>query len=110
MKQLATYSDCYEAGLWSEPDSVVDKLTAEYTVRTAELLLSPHVVTPREIELWTACVGPVWKQDMETMKAAVAEWYSRMEREGLFPEGPQGMNTFLWPTSDLSSQDNQDDA
>jgi hypothetical protein len=40
-------------------------------------------------------VGPVWKTDLNWMKRAVANWYEAMQREGLRPEGENGMEKFL---------------
>jgi AbiV family abortive infection protein len=109
LKQLATYTDCYMDGIWSEPILVVEKETVEYMIGTAEILLSTHEVTTREVELWITHVGPVWKHDMETMKKAVADWYAIMQSEGLFDDEKGDINAFLWPAPAVENEAKEDD-
>lgn len=96
VKQLGFYTDCLgNKGHWSIPDEVVDGELANQLVATAELLSSASSTSEREIELWVEHVGPVWKKDMNWMKRAVANWYEAMQREGLKPDGENGMEKFL---------------
>lgn len=96
IKQLGFYTDCLgNKGHWSIPDEVIDGELAGQLVSTAELLSSVSPTSEREIELWVEHVGPVWKKDMNWMKRAVANWYEAMQREGLQPDGENGMEKFL---------------
>lgn len=96
VKQLGFYTDCLgDKGHWSIPDEVIDGELADQLVSTAELLSSVSPTSEREIELWVEHVGPVWKQDLNWMKRAVASWYEAMQREGLKPDGESGIEKFL---------------
>lgn len=96
IKQLGFYTDCLgNKGNWSIPDEVIDSKLAEELVTTANLLASRPPTSEREIELWVKHVGSVWKKDLNWMKSAVANWYEAMQREGLAPDGENGMKTFL---------------
>lgn len=97
VKQLGFYTDCLgNKGHWSIPEEVVDGELTNQLVATAELLSSVSPTSEREIELWVEHVGPVWKKDLNWMKRAVANWYEAMQREGLKPEGANGMEKFLY--------------
>ncbi|MGM0985306.1 MAG: AbiV family abortive infection protein, partial [Pseudomonadota bacterium] len=102
LKQLGFYTDCLGSiGHWSIPEEVIDdKLTAQL-VATAELFSSASPTSEREVELWVEHVGPVWKKDMKWMKRAVANWYQAMQREGLKPDGDNGMEQFIYEGIDL---------
>lgn len=96
VKQLGFYTDCLgEEGHWSVPDEVIDGRLASQLVSTAQLLSSASPTSSREVELWVEHVGPAWKRDLNWMKRAVANWYHAMQREGLKPEGENGMEKFL---------------
>jgi len=96
IKQLGFYTDCLgDKGHWSIPEEVVDGELADQLVASAELLCSASPTSEREIELWVEHVGPVWKKDLNSMKRAVANWYEAMQREGLKPDGENGMEEFL---------------
>lgn len=96
VKQLGFYTDCLgNKGHWSIPEEVIDGELADQLVSTADLLSSASSTSEREIELWVEHVGPVWKKDLNWMKRAVANWYQAMRREGLKPEGENGMEEFL---------------
>lgn len=96
VKQVGFYTDCLGSkGHWSIPDEVIDGELAGHLVSTAKLLSSVTPTSEREIELWVEHVGPVWKKDMNWMKCAVESWYKSMQREGLEPDGENGMEKFL---------------
>ncbi|ROQ18676.1 AbiV family abortive infection protein [Marinimicrobium koreense] len=96
IKQLGFYTDCLGSkGHWSIPDKVIDGELAEQLVATAELLSSASPTSEREVELWVEQVGPFWKKELSWMKSAVANWYEAMQREGLKPDGKNGMEKFL---------------
>jgi AbiV family abortive infection protein len=66
LKQLALYTDCYESGRWSEPESFfldTDSGFVEMLVQTAELLAKSEEITVREMELWVEHLKPVWLTD-----------------------------------------------
>lgn len=96
VKQVGFYTDCLGSkGHWSIPDEVIDGELAGHLVSTAKLLSSVTPTSEREIELWVEHVGPVWRKNMNWMRYAVASWYESMQREGLEPDGENGMEKFL---------------
>lgn len=97
IKQLGFYTDCLGSKAhWSIPDEVIDRELAAQLVSSAECLSSTSPTSEREIELWAEYVGPVWKKDLSWMKRAVANWYQAMQREGLTPDGKNGMEKFIY--------------
>ena len=65
-------------------------------VSTARLLIrKKSKITEKEIELWIKHVGPVWKKDLELMKAGLICFYTAMINEGLFNGNLEEVQEFL---------------
>lgn len=105
LKQMALYTDCLGQGHWSIPDEVIDENLARSIVQVAELLVPNREITEREIELWILHMKPVWKERMELMEAAVAEWHRQMCAEGLSDDDPDAMENFILWGLDSSRDD-----
>jgi AbiV family abortive infection protein len=95
VKQLALYSDCLGDAHWSEPQEVIDESLARSMVLGASLLSKAKDVTPREIELWVAHVGPHLHGNREQAERGLEIWYAEMQRHGLAPEGRNAMAKFI---------------
>ena len=95
VKQLALYSDCLGDAHWSEPQEVIDEPLARSLVFAASLLAKAKEVTPREIELWVAHVGPKLHGNRELAERGLETWYAEMQRLGLAPEGRNAMAQFV---------------
>ena len=87
VKQIAFYTDCYRAGLWSIPKTVIDLKLATNLVKTARVFAgNAAVTTPREMELWVRHLSPM-PVGVDAMKQALLAWHSEMLREGLMKPG-----------------------
>ena len=60
VKQIGLYSDCLGNTQWSEPEKVIDRSLAQSLVQIADLFATKEGVTPKEIELWIAHLGPAY--------------------------------------------------
>lgn len=84
LKQISIYSDCLGKAHWSIPSEVIDEKLATQIVALAKALIgNKEEITEKEIEIWIKHVGPVWKHDMELMKAAVKNYFIEMHDQGL---------------------------
>ena len=107
LKQMATYSNCIDDSVWAVPEDVIDEEVAKKYVMTADILLPKGRISRREIELWIQHVGPVWRLDLDSMKAAVVDWHEAMQAEGLVDRNRSEMGRFIWP--ELFDPDNTAD-
>lgn len=99
VKQIGFYSDCLGNAHWSEPDKVIDKRLAELMVNIADLFATKEAVTPEEMELWIAHLGPAYEAPLETMKRALLNWYRAMNEAGLLKEDDTVVKEFVMGTS-----------
>jgi AbiV family abortive infection protein len=83
VKQIAIYTDCLGKAHWSEPENVIDEDLATSLAKTARHLVSKREFTPREIELWVKHMRPVWKGNLNAMKAALTRWAEEMSISGM---------------------------
>jgi AbiV family abortive infection protein len=96
LKQISIYTDCLGKANWSIPNSVISRDLAERIVSTArQIIRKKSEVTEKEIELWIKHVGPVWKKDLELMKAGLIIFYTAMINEGLFKGNLEEVQEFL---------------
>lgn len=95
LKQLGFYSDCLGKAHWSRPIEAIDAELAKGIVTVAKVLLREKVLSEREIELWATIVGPVYNNDMLSMKMAVMKWFETMVSEGLLEEKEIKFSDFL---------------
>jgi len=77
LKQFAFYSDCFEGGVWSEPENFVDEVMARFVIRTAKSLTKQYSFSEREVELWVEHVGA------DKTPEGVKTFWEAMIREGL---------------------------
>ena len=98
VKQIGFYSDCLGNTHWSEPDKVIDKRLAQMLVKIADVFATKEAVTPEEIELWVAHLGPAYGAPLETMKAALLNWYRAMNEAGLLNEDDIAVREFVMGT------------
>lgn len=94
-KQLGFYTDCLGVGHWVVPAEVIDEHLAQMLVGVADVLAKNNDVSEREIQLWIEYVGPVWKKDSTSMRAALVNWYAAMQAAELAPEGKNEMELFI---------------
>ena len=95
LKQIGFYSDCLGNTHWSEPEKVIDKRLAQMLVKMADLFATKESVTPEEIELWIVHLGPAYGAPLETMKAALLNWYCAMNEVGLLNEDDMVVREFV---------------
>jgi AbiV family abortive infection protein len=99
VKQIALYVDCHGEGHWSEPDVVIDEVTAAAIVRISGVMLPKTDVTLREIELWIEHLGSDWNN-----RIAVRKYYAfekAMIEEGLSAHTLEDIARFLGVDADL---------
>ena len=102
VKQIGLYSDCLGHAHWSEPEKVIDKALAGVLVGIADIFAKNEVVTPREVELWIAHLGPVYGVPLEFMKEALLNWYRAMREGGLSKEDNASVEAFIKGTCEAS--------
>ena len=95
VKQIGLYSDCLGKVHWSEPDRVIDRRLAQMLVKIADIFATKEAVTPEEIELWIAHLGPVYGAPIETMKEALLNWYRAMNEAGLLSKDDMVVREFV---------------
>ena len=95
LAKLGFYSDCPGNAHWSGPDKIIDRCLAQKMVKLAELFAEKEAVTPKEIELWIAHLGPAYGAPMETIKIALLNWYRAMREAGLFNEDDTVVKEFV---------------
>ena len=103
VKQIGLYSDCLGNARWSEPEKVIDRRLAQMLVKIADLFATKEAVTPEEIELWIAHLGPADGAPLETMKEALLNWYRAMNEAGLLNEDDMVMREFVMGTGQASA-------
>ena len=87
VKQIAFYTDCYRARLWSIPKVVIDAKLAAQMVTTARIFVGDGApTTPREIDLWVKHFSPM-PVGLDAMKRALLAWHAEMQHEGLAKAG-----------------------
>lgn len=94
VKQIATYTDCFQRVKWSEPSEVVNQKLAEMLVVTAEVLTAERETTVEEMELWVRYMAPVWRQSLGVMKRAMLAWHQQCKAQNLIPQ-TEDMGMFL---------------
>ena len=102
VKQIGLYSDCLGNAHWSEPEKVIDRRLAQMLVKSADLFATKAAVTPEEMELWIAHLGPAYGAPLETMKEALLNWYRAMNDAGLLTENDTVVKEFVTGTSQAS--------
>ena len=102
VKQIGLYSDCLGNVHWSEPDKVIDRGLAQMLVNIADLFATKEAITPEEIELWIAHLGPAYGAPLETMKEALLNWYRAMNEAGLLKEDETDVKEFVMGTGQAS--------
>ena len=102
VKQIGFYSDCLGNFHWSEPAKVIDKRPAQLVVKIADLFATRDTVTPEAMELWIAHLGPAYRAPLETMKAALLNWYRAMNEAGLLNEDDMIVREFVMGTGQAS--------
>ena len=102
VKQIGLYSDCLGNVHWSEPDKVIDRRLAQMLVYIADLFATKEAITPEEIELWIAHLGPAYGAPLETMKEALLNWYRAMKEAGLLKEDDTDVKEFVMGTGQAS--------
>jgi AbiV family abortive infection protein len=85
LKHLGFHTDCLGHVDWSEPQSAVGQHIAEQFVGIARLAAagSGERHTAKEIELWSAHIGPVKDKPVEWLKTALRNWHRAMAEHGL---------------------------
>ena len=71
-------------------------------VKSADLFATKAAVTPEEMELWIAHLGPAYGAPLETMKQALLNWYRAMNDAGLLTENDTVVKEFVTGTSQAS--------
>ena len=102
VKQIGLYSDCLGNVHWSEPDKVIDRGLAQMLVNIADLFARKEAITPEEIELWIAHLGPAYGAPLETMKEALLNWCRAMNEAGLLKEDETDVKEFVMGTGQAS--------
>ena len=98
VKQIGLYSDCLGSVHWSEPEKAIDRRLAQMLVRIGDLFATREAVTPEEMELWIAHLGPAYGAPLETMKEALVNWYRAMNEAGLLNEDDTVVKEFVMGT------------
>ena len=71
-------------------------------VRIADLFAAKEAVTPEEMELWIAHLGPAYGAPLETMMEALINWYRAMNEAGLLSEDDTLVKEFVMGTGQAS--------
>ena len=96
LKQIGFYTDCLGKANWITPENYIDESTAKGLVKIADILSKPQKeVTTLEIELWIQHIKPVWRTNLDDMKAALVAWSKDMIQHGLEEESENDMEKFL---------------
>jgi AbiV family abortive infection protein len=90
-KQFAMYVDCVGPKVWATPEASISEADAADIVRIATEHIGKRTrdVTVGEMVLWRDVVGP------DATQERLVDWYAAMQREGLFPPGPNVMEQFV---------------
>ena len=102
VKQIGLYSDFLGNAHWSEPEKAIDRRLAQMLVKIADLFATKEAITPEEIELWIAHLGPAYGAPLETMKEALINWYRAMNEAGLLKEDDTVVKEFVMGTGQAS--------
>jgi AbiV family abortive infection protein len=95
IKQLGFYTDCLGRAHWATPTDLGEEL-ARALVQTARIFAgTDREHTEREVELWIEYMGPVWKKGCAVHEEGLVNWYAAMQRAGLAPRGPNGIEQFI---------------
>jgi AbiV family abortive infection protein len=90
IKQMAFYTDCYEAGHWAKPHESIDEKLWQEIRLAAHVLLPKYSVTAREVELWIEHVG------RDQSEAGLRSYFRALQAEGFSPpEENDAMERFL---------------
>ena len=108
VKQIGFYSDCLGDAHWGEPEKVIDNRLAKMLVEISDRFATKEAVTPKEIELWIEHLGPAYGAQLETMKAALLNWYRAMNEAGLLNEDDRDVREFVMGTGQ-TREDGSDD-
>lgn len=81
VKQIAIYTDCYGQRHWSEPHAVADEQLARSLTSIARVHIGRGPHSAREVELWCAHMGPVWRTPM--MVVGLRQYFQAISDEGL---------------------------
>jgi AbiV family abortive infection protein len=71
---------------WSLPKTHISKDVAESIINAAKYFVNTDeevMASEPELQLWVKHLKPVWKQDMETMKAALLNCYKEAQELGV---------------------------
>jgi AbiV family abortive infection protein len=96
LKQVCFYTDCLDMVRWSNPAEAINEGQAKQIIACAKAVIDNKLdVTEKEVELWIKHLGPVWKEDMGRMKAALKNWFIDMVRLGLLKGNPGEVENFV---------------
>lgn len=84
LKQISFYTDCLGNAHWSFPEDVIESELAKGIISAAKVCVPKKEVSENELSLWVKHMGPVWKCDLEIMKASLRDWYQEMKISGLY--------------------------
>lgn len=96
LKQLCLYTDSFNKGAWTDPNTLATRELSEAILKIAEIFSSMnHQVTTEEIDLWIQYLKPVWDFPDERERALI-EWDREMRRRGLIKQTTDmNMETFI---------------
>jgi AbiV family abortive infection protein len=92
LKQAGFYTDCLSKGEWSEPETSIDEMIAQFIMKTARALAKKPQITEREIELWIKHVGP---ESEEASPKDLKHFWAAMMAEGLATVSVDNIDRFL---------------
>lgn len=93
LKQVSFYTDCLGNRHWSIPEEVIDADLAESMIATSETMWGGRPVLLREIQLWSALVGPHYNK--AGMQDAVLKYQTVLHEEGLSDTTPESLGAFM---------------
>ena len=96
LKQVSLYTDRLGDAHWSEPENVIDGELAKHLVSIADKFAKGSSTTTKEIKLWEEHMAPVYGAPLDVMKAALMNWFSAMEENGLYVYGKISAEEFIF--------------
>jgi AbiV family abortive infection protein len=92
VKQLATYTECFEGSKWSEPNDFGTKEMVERILFAAATLVPKRDTTVREMELW---VESMRRYSNATSREGLIDFFKAMIAEGMTKFGVEDIQFFL---------------
>lgn len=88
IKQLATYTDRYGSGSWSEPlEAISIEVATQIVVAAESLSQSAGGSSERDIQVWIHHMGESASLPLPEALLCFANWYAQLQAEGLKPPG-----------------------